>query len=164
MTEMAVLVSDRGRLADTVSYALREGRDVAQERTTVVRFLVPVGAGPDALPLPAARALLERVRAVVASEPLGRLAVETDAVRISGADASARTGALVDRLPEGVRRVVLMPELVEFDPVRLPGEGEVEAITGYSRQELVGNAGMAFADLIHPEDRDQVWRQIQTIS
>jgi PAS domain S-box-containing protein len=41
--------------------------------------------------------------------------------------------------------------------------GEVEAITGYSRQELVGNAAMAFADLIHPEDRDQVWTQIQTI-
>jgi multicomponent Na+:H+ antiporter subunit E len=133
VTETAVLVSDRGRLADTVSYALREGRDVAQERTTVVRFLVPVGAGPDALPLPAARALLERVRAVVASEPLGRLAVETDAVRISGADASARTGALVDRLPEGVRRVVLMPELVEFDPAgvreRLASRGRLGTVS-----------------------------------
>ncbi len=34
-------------------------------------------------------------------------------------------------------------------------------LTGYSAQQLVGNAEVAFGDLIHPEDRKQVWEGVQ---
>ncbi len=34
-------------------------------------------------------------------------------------------------------------------------------LTGYSANQLVGNAEVAFGDLIHPEDRRQVWEGIQ---
>lgn len=36
------------------------------------------------------------------------------------------------------------------------------ALTDYSPSELTGQEGPAYADLIHPDDRDRVWRQVQT--
>lgn len=35
------------------------------------------------------------------------------------------------------------------------------ALTGYRAEELVGNATVAYADLIHPDDRDAVWDEVQ---
>ena len=61
MTELVVVVCDRGRLRDTVSYALREGRDAGRERPVAVRVLVPVGPGADGLARPAAEVLTEAV-------------------------------------------------------------------------------------------------------
>lgn len=40
-------------------------------------------------------------------------------------------------------------------------EGALD-ITGYRPSELVGNAVTSYAALIHPEDRDGVWRQVQS--
>jgi diguanylate cyclase (GGDEF)-like protein/PAS domain S-box-containing protein len=34
-------------------------------------------------------------------------------------------------------------------------------LTGYAPQDLVGNRRLAYANLIHPEDREQVWREVQ---
>ncbi len=36
-----------------------------------------------------------------------------------------------------------------------------QALTGYAPATLVGNAGVAYADLIHPEDRERAWEQVQ---
>lgn len=35
------------------------------------------------------------------------------------------------------------------------------ALTGHPPSELTGEDGPAYADLIHPDDRDHVWRQVQ---
>ncbi len=35
------------------------------------------------------------------------------------------------------------------------------ALTGYAPGDLVGNALVAYNDLIHPEDRDAVWADVQ---
>ncbi|HLL75055.1 MAG TPA: PAS domain S-box protein [Pyrinomonadaceae bacterium] len=34
-------------------------------------------------------------------------------------------------------------------------------LTGHATEDLVGNRRIAYADLIHPEDREQVWREVQ---
>jgi multicomponent Na+:H+ antiporter subunit E len=116
MRLLVAVVADRGRLSDAVRYALREARDVAGVEPTTVRFLVPVGDAPDALPRPAAEALTERVRALAADERFGRLVVETATVRVPGDAPAAWLRALVADLPEGTDRVVLMPELEAFEP------------------------------------------------
>lgn len=36
-----------------------------------------------------------------------------------------------------------------------------EAVTGYHREELVGEGAMSYGDLIHPDDRSQVWEAVQ---
>lgn len=38
----------------------------------------------------------------------------------------------------------------------------VEELTGYKPAQFIGNAAISFADLIIPEDRDRVWREVQT--
>ena len=37
----------------------------------------------------------------------------------------------------------------------------VEAVTGYRREELLGNAVVSYSDLIHPEDLSRVWEEVQ---
>ena len=44
--------------------------------------------------------------------------------------------------------------------MELVSEGAAE-LSGYRPEELVGNHVVAFADLIHPADRDLVWREVQ---
>lgn len=34
-------------------------------------------------------------------------------------------------------------------------------LTGYPSDALIGNARISYADLIHPEDREDIWRQVQ---
>ena len=34
-------------------------------------------------------------------------------------------------------------------------------LTGYEREELIGNAAVSYAQLIHPEDRERVWQEVQ---
>ena len=36
-----------------------------------------------------------------------------------------------------------------------------ETLTGYKPADLMGNARVSYADLIHPDDREMVWREIQ---
>jgi multicomponent Na+:H+ antiporter subunit E len=116
VTDLVAIVGDRGRLRDVVQYTLREARDAAQEGPVSARFLVPVGAGEDALPRPAAEALVERIRDGLAGESLGRLTVDVAPLPVAGADATARVTALVAALPPATTRVVLSPELDEFTP------------------------------------------------
>ncbi len=40
-------------------------------------------------------------------------------------------------------------------------EGSV-SLTGYSPKDLVGNRALSFSDLIHPDDREMIWDQVQT--
>ncbi|MDS0282659.1 Na+/H+ antiporter subunit E [Haloarcula onubensis] len=120
MTELVGVVGDRGRLRDTVQYVLQEAREAAQYEPIPVRFLIPVGSGHDGLPRPAAEALATRVETVADAEAPG-YPVVTAFAPVSGADADARAASLVDAVPEGVARIVLMPELAEFDPVVVEG-------------------------------------------
>jgi len=116
MTELVAVVGDRGRLRDTVRYVLQEARDADQYESVSVGFLIPVGIGPDALPRPAAEALATRVRTLAETVHPGTPAVDVKLVSVTGTDAIARAGTLVDAVPAGPARIVLMPELVEFDP------------------------------------------------
>ncbi|MEK7323028.1 MAG: PAS domain S-box protein [Pseudomonadota bacterium] len=38
----------------------------------------------------------------------------------------------------------------------------VAALTGYQRAELEGNQRVAFGEMIHPEDRERVWEEVQS--
>jgi multicomponent Na+:H+ antiporter subunit E len=116
VSTLVAVVSDRGRPPDTVSYVLREARDAAGFEPVTVRFLVPVGDGPDGLRRPAASALADRIAEVVAREPRGRLTVGTQVVTIAGGTPDARLDSLVQALPAEATVVVSMPELAEFEP------------------------------------------------
>lgn len=119
MSDLVVVVGERGRLRDYVGYAVREGRDAAQEHAVTARFLVPVGEGGDALQRPAAAALVDRVERLLDGESLGRLAVETTLVTTPGTDPEARVEELVATLAEGPARVLSAPESVEFTAAAL---------------------------------------------
>ena len=119
MSDLVAVVGDRGRLRDAVRYTVQEGRDAAQERPVTARFMVPFGAGPDALTRPAAVALCDRVRELVGREALGRLAVDVAPLRVGGADAAERVAGLVEALPATTGRVVLSPEFDEFVPAAI---------------------------------------------
>jgi multicomponent Na+:H+ antiporter subunit E len=112
--DLVVIVGEHGHLRDYVRYALREGRDAAQEHPVTARFVVPVGYGPDALRRPAAAALRDRIDAVVAAESLGRLAVEASLLSLEGDRAGQRVASLVAGLPRTATRVVLQPTFEEF--------------------------------------------------
>jgi multicomponent Na+:H+ antiporter subunit E len=116
MSELAALVGDRGRLSDTVRYVLQEAREAGGTEPVPVRFLIPVGTGEDALPRPAAESLATRVDSLADAEAPGYPAVDTTLVAVSGPTVVARAAALVAALPPEVTRVVLMPELSEFEP------------------------------------------------
>ncbi len=121
MSELAALVGDSGRLGDTVRYVLQEAREAVGPEPVPVRFLVPVGGGGDGLPRPAAASLAARVKAIADAEAPGYPAVDTMLVTVEGATVAARAEALVAALPPGTTRVVLMPELTEFEPAVLVG-------------------------------------------
>lgn len=36
------------------------------------------------------------------------------------------------------------------------------ALTGYAAEDLLGNARVSYAELIHPEDRERVWEEVQS--
>jgi two-component system cell cycle sensor histidine kinase/response regulator CckA len=45
-------------------------------------------------------------------------------------------------------------------PMEFLSEGCLD-LTGYPPEDLLKDAGFAFGDLIHPDDRDRVWREVQ---
>lgn len=47
-----------------------------------------------------------------------------------------------------------------FWTMEFVSEGSAE-LTGYAPASLAGNEGIAYGNLIHPEDRDQVWNEVQ---
>jgi PAS domain-containing protein len=36
------------------------------------------------------------------------------------------------------------------------------ALTGYAAEDLVGNARVSYAELIHPDDRERIWEEGQS--
>jgi len=114
VSRLVAVVGRGGRVRDTVRYALREGRDAAQDAPGTVAFLVPVGDGPDCMRPPAAAALADRVRTVVVDERLVSLDVTVETVAVAGADADTRRAALAAAVPSGTARVVLLPTFEEF--------------------------------------------------
>jgi multicomponent Na+:H+ antiporter subunit E len=116
MTDLVAVVGNRGRLRDTVAYVLREAREAAQYEPVPVRFLVPVGEGPDGLATAEADALAARVRRIAGTHAAGNPAVSVDLVTVSGADAAARANGLIEAVPANGSRIVLLPDLEEFDP------------------------------------------------
>ncbi len=116
VSTLVAVVSDRGRLRDTVSYVCREARDATRFESVTVRFLVPAGGGPDGLQRPAARALADRVAALAEREPRGRVTVETQVVTLAGETPAERVDSLIRTLPPETTLVVSMPALAEFTP------------------------------------------------
>jgi multicomponent Na+:H+ antiporter subunit E len=116
MEELIAVVGDRGRLRDTVRYVLQEAREAAQYEPVPVRFLVPVGTGPDCLPRPAATALATRIGRLADAEAPGYRTVVTELVTITGVDPDDRAEMLVNAVPASTSRIVLMPGLAHFDP------------------------------------------------
>jgi diguanylate cyclase (GGDEF)-like protein/PAS domain S-box-containing protein len=41
-------------------------------------------------------------------------------------------------------------------------EGECQVLTGYEPADLIANRNACYGELIHPSDRERVWREIQT--
>jgi len=121
MTELVAVVGERGRLGDTVRYVLQEAREAARSDSDRVRFLIPVGGGPDGLPRPAAEALAARVETLADADAPSAPAVVTAFAAVVGANADARAESLVDAVPADASRIVLMPELAEFDPAVVEG-------------------------------------------
>jgi multicomponent Na+:H+ antiporter subunit E len=116
MTNLVSVLGDRGRLGDTVQYVLQEAREDPQYGPLAVRFLIPVGRGGDCLPLAAAETLGARVETITSTEATGWFDVKTELVSVSGSTVEARADALLTAVPVDASRIVLMPELVEFDP------------------------------------------------
>jgi hypothetical protein len=116
MKTIVAVVSDRGRVSDTVEYAVREARDSTGAAPLSVLFLVPVGDGLDALPEAKAEALSARVRDYATDPAVGGLVVDVDLAVISGDSAADRARSLIDALGRDVTRVILQPELGELDP------------------------------------------------
>lgn len=72
------------------------------------------------------------------------------------AETERRHATLLSNLPGIAYRCANDPQwTMEF-----VSEGCLD-LTGYLAKQLVGNAEVAFGDLIHPEDRNQVWEGIQ---
>jgi PAS domain S-box-containing protein len=63
---------------------------------------------------------------------------------------------LLSNLPGMAYRCLNRPDW----PMDFISEGSLD-LTGYSAAELTGNARVTYADLIHPDDRERVWRDVQ---
>ncbi|MGQ0658262.1 MAG: PAS domain-containing protein [Chromatiales bacterium] len=96
-----------------------------------------------------------------ASQPLGFVGTIADVTRRTQAadvkQASHRTlETLIGNLPGMVYRCRNNPDwTMEF-----VSQGALE-LTGYTPEDLINNRLIAFADLEHPEDRQQVWDDVQ---
>jgi PAS domain S-box-containing protein len=71
-------------------------------------------------------------------------------------ESERRLSTLMSNLPGMVYRCANDPDRT----VELASEGALE-LTGYAPADLVGNLAVSFAELIHPEDRQAVWEQVQ---
>jgi two-component system cell cycle sensor histidine kinase/response regulator CckA len=63
---------------------------------------------------------------------------------------------LLENLPGVVYRCLNRPDW----PMQFLSQG-CEELTGYAPEQLVMNAELAFGDLLHPDDRERVWREVQ---
>ncbi|HEX6040204.1 PAS domain S-box protein [Longimicrobium sp.] len=80
---------------------------------------------------------------------------EVRAFRVAGGD-GRDTRTVLGSLPGMAYRCHNEPRwTLEF------ASAGAEAITGYRPEELVGNARVAYGDLVHPDDRAQLWHSVQ---
>lgn len=144
----------------------------------------PLFAGPRSTDAPEAVSPLEgeaihltvAVPAADGEDPLGVLAVHAadpeafDETSVPALEAIANVVSAVHRLRESARFITTVAR-------NLPGflyrcrddrawtmefvSDGAEATTGHDPSELVGPDGTAFGDLIHPDDRERVWREVQ---
>lgn len=114
MTDLVAVLTDRGRVRDVVSYALREARDADDATETTVRFSIPVGRTGDAVPSATGETLAERITELVADSPYGSLDVEVATVPVGRATADDRVRALVEAIPATATDLVLMPGFTDF--------------------------------------------------
>ncbi|WP_440991859.1 Na+/H+ antiporter subunit E [Haloarchaeobius baliensis] len=119
MTTLVVVLTDRGRIVDTVEYAVREAREAVSGTQPTVRFVVPAGEGTDALPWPTATDLAARVRTVLADGEFADLPVRVEVVTVLGESPGSRAASLAAQLETDDARVVLLPNLKEFDPAAM---------------------------------------------
>jgi multicomponent Na+:H+ antiporter subunit E len=114
VTDLLAIVTDRGRVRDVVTYALREARDATDPTTPTVRFLVPVGRGGDTVPRAKGGLLAARIDELVAETGLDGIDVETVVVLVESDGVGTRVSALVESIPPSVTDVLVMPAFREF--------------------------------------------------
>jgi two-component system cell cycle sensor histidine kinase/response regulator CckA len=87
---------------------------------------------------------------------MDRLFRATEASRDALREQNRRLATLFSNLSGMAYRCANDPDwTVEF-----VSEG-VRDLTGYEAEDLIGNRKVAYGDLIHPEDREAVWEQVQ---
>jgi diguanylate cyclase (GGDEF)-like protein/PAS domain S-box-containing protein len=112
------------------------------------------------------------VLAIVDVKPLADVATARTVMRIFAASAGAELERMrmTATLRENVRtRDTLMHNLpgmvyrCKNDPqwtVEFASHG-CQQLTGYAPEDFIGNRSLCYADIIHPDDRDRVWRDVQ---
>jgi len=89
---------------------------------------------------------------------VGAIEDVTEEVRVAAAlsENQRRMATLLDNLPGMAYRCRLDPEWT----MRFVSEGALD-LTGHRPEDLVDNARLSYADLIHPDDRDRVWKVVR---
>jgi PAS domain S-box-containing protein len=87
-----------------------------------------------------------------------------------GAAASAREEAVLGALRERERELATLMSNLPGMVYRCANERNwtmkfvsagARALTGYAAEDLLGNARVSYAELIHPDDRERIWEEVQ---
>ncbi len=76
--------------------------------------------------------------------------------RLALAESERRLRTLMDNLPGMAYRCRNAPGW----PMQIVSEG-VRQLTGYAPDEISGEGTVEYGDLVHPDDREMVWREVQ---
>ena len=149
--EGALLYERRGALAvmglASVGYALREfvGSIVYDYELLPFSITFRMGIG--------------FIIAAVAGATTSRLAAERDRVR----ESERRLARINQRLVTVMANLPGMAYRCHNDAdwtLDFVSDGALD-LTGHPAESLVGDGGVSYGELIHPEDRDRVWREVQ---